>query len=205
MRAVSHLFLARSRAAVFWFLMTCATIISSGYYLQSKIADVRTLPQYVYTGSPDMYYLNPDLDIETPTKMHREQTRMAMETMFHRTPSRLDHQERLPRIFSHEATQGIVKGLIVPQAKNFHENKLHQKVEIGEIIVNIREGQGEATTVATGQLLRTGVSPENTMINETWSVKIFFEWRINPDIEERALYPTLCNSVTFFSMERTFP
>jgi hypothetical protein len=190
---------------VFWFLVTCATIIGSGYYLQSKIADVRMLPQYVYTGSPDMYYLTPDLDIETPTKMHREQTRLAMETMFHRTPSRLDHQERLPRIFGPEATQGIIKGLIVPQAKNFHENKLHQKVEIGEIIVNIREGQGEATTVATGQLMRTGVSPENTMINETWSVKIFFEWRINPDIEERPLYPTLCNSVTFFSMERTFP
>jgi hypothetical protein len=193
MRAVSHLFLARSRAAVFWFLVTCATIIGSGYYLQSKIADVRMLPQYVYTGSPDMYYLTPDLDIETPTKMHREQTRLAMETMFHRTPSRLDHQERLPRIFGPEATQAIIKGLIVPQAKNFHENKLHQKVEIGEIIV------------ATGQLMRTGVSPENTMINETWSVKIFFEWRINPDIEERPLYPTLCNSVTFFSMERTFP
>ncbi|QIF03864.1 hypothetical protein [Roseimicrobium sp. ORNL1] len=205
MRAVSHLFLARSRAAVFWFLVTCATIVGSGYYLQSKIADVRMLPQYVYTGSPDMYYLTPDLDIETPTKMHREQTRLAMETMFHRTPSRLDHQERLPRIFGPEATQGIIKGLIVPQAKNFHENKLHQKVQIGEIIVNIREGQGEATTVATGQLMRTGVSPENTMINETWSVKIFFEWRINPDIEERPLYPTLCNSVTFFSMERTFP
>lgn len=205
MRAVSHLFLARSRAAVFWFLVTCATIIGSGYYLQSKIADVRMLPQYVYTGSPDMYYLTPDLDIETPTKMHREQTRLAMETMFHRTPSRLDHQERLPRIFGADATQAIIKGLIVPQAKNFHENKLHQKVQIGEIIVNIREGQGEATTVATGQLMRTGVSPENTMINETWSVKIFFEWRINPDIEERPLYPTLCNSVTFFSMERTFP
>ena len=205
MRAVSHLFLARSRAAVFWFLVTCATLAGSGYYLQSKIANVRTLPQYVYTGSPDTYYLAPDLDVETPTEMHRAQTRLAMETMFNRQPSRLDNQERLPRLFSYEAAQAIVKGLIVPQAKNFHDNKLHQKVEIGEIIVNIQEGQGEATTVATAQLVRAGVTPDKTMINESWSVKIFFEWRINPDIEERPMYPTLCNSVTFFSMERTFP
>jgi len=204
LRAISHLFLARSRAAVFWFLVTCGSIVGSAYYVQSVAADVRTAPQYVMGDSPDLYYLSPDLDVETPSEMHTANTRMAMETMFNRSPSRLDHEYRLRKLFTPQAQQQIYDGLIKPQAQNFRDSQLHQKVELEDTIVNIQEGKGEATTVATGQLLRTGVVGDSTL-NETWSVKIFFTWKSNPNAEDHALYPTVCDSVTLFSMERIFP
>lgn len=204
MRAISHLFLSRSRYAVFWFLVTCGAIGASGYYVQTVVAEVRTHPQYVMAGLPDFYYLSPDLEVETPTQMHVSQTRLAMETIFHRTPYGLDHQKRLPQLFTEEAIRQIDEGVIRPQAAIFSENHLHQKVEIEEVIVNIQEGRGSATTVATGQLVRAGVIGDSTT-NETWSVKIFFTWEANPDVTGLAMFPTVCNSVSFFSMERTFP
>ncbi len=204
MRAISHLFLARSRAAVFWFLVTCASFAASAYYVQSVAAAERTAPQYVMGDSPDLYYLTPDLDVETPSELHTANTRMAMETMFNRSPSRLDHEYRLTKLFTPQAQKQIFAGLIKPQAESFKENQLHQKVELEDTIVNIQEGKGEATTVATAQLLRTGVVGDSTL-NETWSVKIFFTWKSNPNFEDHALYPTVCDSVTLFSMERIFP
>ena len=204
MRAVTHLFLSRSRGAVFWFLVTCGTIAVTGFYVQNVVAEARTRPQYVMAGSPNLYYLSPDLEVETPTEMHVEQTRLAMETIFNRAPVRLDNPERLVKLFTPEARDQIAEGLIYPQAKIFRDNGLHQKAEIAETVVNIQEGEGTATTVAIGQLIRTGVVAETT-INETWSVKIFFTWQRNPSFEDHSMYPTICNSVTFFSMERTFP
>ncbi len=204
MRAVSHLFLSRSRAAVFWFLVTCGSLGGSAWYVQSLAADVRTRPQYVMGDSPELYYLAPNLDVDTPTEMHSADTRQAMETIFNRSPSHLDNEERLDHLFSPKAAEQIRAGIITPQAERFQEEQLHQKVELEDTIVNIQEGMGEATTVSTAQLIRTGVA-NGTTINETWSVKVFFTWKSNPNLKEHAQYPTICDTVTFFSMERISP
>ena len=204
MKAISHLFLSRSRAAIFWFLVTWGSVGASFYYVQSLVAEVRTKPQYVMAGSPDLYYLAPDLYLETPTDLHVAQTRLAMETIFNRSPSGLDNADRLPLLFTPSAVRQIEERVVVAHSKEFREDQLHQKVEIEQTIVDIQEGQGAATTVATGQLIRTGVSGDR-MINEIWTVKIFFEWERNPNAMELTLLPTVCKSVNFFTMERTFP
>jgi hypothetical protein len=172
--------------------------------VQSVAADVRTKPQYVMGDSPDLYYLDPSLQVDTPTELHKDVTRLAMETIFNRSPSHLDNEDRLNHLFTPQAVQQIQNGVIQPQADNFRDNHLHQKVEMEDTIVNIQEGKGEATTVATGQLIRTGVSGDST-INETWSIKLFFTWKSNPNLDDHAMYPTICDSVTFFSMERISP
>jgi hypothetical protein len=204
MRAVSHLFLARSRAAVFWFLMTCGAIGGSAYYVQTRVEQVRTRYQYVMAGSPDLYYLSPDLNVETPAELHVAQTKLAMETIFNRSPTQPDHEYRLGKLFTDEARSQVVRGVIVPQAREFRDSKFHQKVELGETAVNIQEGEGTATTVATAQLIRVGVTEQRTL-NETWSVRTFFTWRINPNFKDRGMYPTICDSVTFFSTQRISP
>jgi hypothetical protein len=189
---------------VFWFLMTCAAVGGSAYYVQSVAAELRTKPQYVMGNSPDLYYLSPNLEVETQTDLHSAYTREAMETIFNRNPLRLDHEDRLLKLFSSDAIAQIRAGVIAPQAQTFADDHLHQKVEIGDIVVNIQEGMGAANTRATGQLIRTGVSGDST-INETWSITLYFTWKSNPKIEDHAMYPTICDSVTFFSMERISP
>jgi len=189
---------------VFWFLLTCGVIGGGAYYVQSIAADLRTKPQYVMGNSPDLYYLEPDLQVEGQKDLHAYYTRLAMETILNRNPVRLDNEERLGKLFTDEAIAQIQKGVIDSQAQTFAEYHLHQKIEIAEITVNIEEGQGKANTKATGQLIRTGVSGDTT-INETWSIALFFTWKANKNIEDHAMYPTKCDSVTFFSMERISP
>jgi hypothetical protein len=167
-------------------------------------AEVRTRPQYVMGNSPDLYYLAPDLDVDTPTELHAADTRLAMETLFNRSPSHLDREDLLEHLFTAKAIDKIRAGIIEPQAQGFQENQFHQKMELEDTIVNIQEGQGEATTVATAQLIRTGVANGAT-VNETWSVKVFFTWKSNPNLKDHAMYPTVCDTVTFFSMERISP
>ena len=204
MRAVSHLFLSRSRAAVFWFLVTIGVFAFSAFELQKVMAEVRMRPQFVMANSSSLYYLEPDLEVETPTEMHSRQTRLAMETIFNRTPSRLDNQERFAKLFTPEARRTIIDRIITPQFKTFGDNKLHQKVEIEEVIVNIEEGEGVARTVATGQLIRNGVTGDR-IINETWTVRMFFTWHSNPDHDDHGMYPTVCDSIPFDSANKIFP
>lgn len=185
-------------------MVTCATMTASAVYIHDASLKVRTRPRYVFTESPHLRYITPDLKTESLETLHSEQTRLAMETIFNRTPSRLDHLDRARLLFDDEAREHIYQTLLAPQAKTFLDNRFHQKVEIGEVIVNIHEGRGQATTVATGQLVRVG-SNEQLTINETWSVKVFFTWRQNDNPKTRALFPTVCDSVNFFSMERVFP
>jgi hypothetical protein len=184
--------------------MTCSTIGASAYYVQNVVGKVRTRYQYVLADSPNLYYLTPDLKVETPTEMHVAQTRLAMEAIFNRSPTQPDNLSTLNKLFTTEAQGQIMAGVITPQSKDFLENRFHQKVEVAEIAVNIQEGEGIATTVATAQLIRVGVSGTNT-INETWSVRSFFTWKSNPDFKTRAMHPTICDSVTFFSTERISP
>ena len=202
MRAVSHLFIARSRAAIFWFFVTVGSIVGSALYVQSVIADVRTLPQYVMAGSPDLYYLSPTLETENANQMHTAQTRLAMETIFNRNPSGLDHQDRRFKIFAPEANQQVTRSIILPQVMTFQDFQFHQKVEIEKVVVNIQEGMAVATTVANAQLLRTGLV-DNQVVNEIWSATVFFTWTRNPSPRDEGMYPTVCTSVTFFKMERT--
>lgn len=204
MRAVANLFIARSRAAVFWFLVTWTVPVLTGVYVQNLVVNMRTLPQFVMGGLPSFCYQTPDLSAETVQQLHATQTRLAMETIFNRSPSGLDHKERFFHLFKGAAVDTINSEVVIPQVLLFRDTNAFQKVEIERIDVNIQVGQGQATTLAYAQLLRTGVE-DGVVINKAFSVKVFFTWRSNPDPVERSLYPTICDEVTFFSTLQTFP
>ena len=204
MRAVANLFIARSRSAVFWFAVTCVAPLAAGWYVQSVIADVRTLPQFVMTGLPTCHYKTADLEFESMQQMHAIQTRLAMETIFNRSPGGLDHHERRFHLFSDAVNEIINREQVTPQVLFFRDTKSYQKVEIEKIDTNVEEGKGVSSTLAYAQLIRTGM--ENGMfVNKSFSVKVFFEWETNPNPVERPMYPTICTGVTFYSTIQTFP
>ena len=204
MRAVDQLFISRSRAAFFWFTVAWTVPVLAAWYTQSVVANLRTLPQFVMGGLPTFHYQAPDFGTETIQQLHAAQTRLAMETIFNRSPSGLDHQDRRFHLFNDEANKIVNQEVVAPQVLMFRDTNAYQKVEIERIDVNIQVGQGEATTLAFGQLIRTSVE-DNLMVNKAFSVKVFFNWKSNPNPEERALYPTICDEVTFFSTLQTFP
>lgn len=204
MKAVANLFIARSRAAIFWFLVTCAVVVSSAMYVESRIDEVRSNWQFVMAGSSSLYYLDPHLEAENRQELHGAQTRLAMETIYNRGPNGLDHQTRRFNIFSPEANAIINSAVVAPSVLSFRDTQSHQKVEIERINVNLQEGIGESTTLAFGQLVRT--SQENGMfVNRMFNVKVLFTWRANPSPVTRALYPTICSDLQFLSTIQTYP
>jgi hypothetical protein len=204
MKAVANLFIARSRAAIFWFVVTCAVVVGSGVYVESRILTIRSNWQFVMAGSSSLYYLDPNVKTERREDLHAAQTRLAMEAIFNRGPSGLDHQARRFKLFTAEANDTINTAIVAPQVLLFRDTEAHQKVEIEKINVNIQEGVGEATTLAFGQLLRTSTE-EGISINRVYSVKVFFTWKANPSPVDRSLYPTICTDVNFFSTIQTYP
>lgn len=204
MQAVAKLFIARSRAAIFWFTVCVAVVVSSGMYVESRIAQVRTRWQFVMAGSNTLVYLNPDLSSDSREDLHAMQTRMAMETIFNRGPAGLDHQARRFKLFTPDSNDTINAAVVAPQVLMFRDSEAHQKVEIEKIEVNIQEGFGEALTVGYGQLIWTG-KQDGIFINRVYTVKVFFTWKLNPNPTDRALYPTICTDVNFFSTIQTYP
>lgn len=194
MYPVSHLFTARSRAAIIWFLISVGSIIASLNYVQTTIEQARTQPLYVMAGTADVHFISPSLEEskqDARQTLHADQSRLAMETLFNRNPSGLEHSTRRLKLFSLEANRQINQHIIIPQVKPFRDYQIHQKVEIESIVVNLREGQAEADVTATALLFRTGIENGQTL-NQTWSVKVFFSWTRNPDITWRSMYPTQC-------------
>lgn len=201
MRAVSHLFIARSRAAVFWFMFTLVGPVGAGLYVQSVIAKVRTQPQYVMAGSSELYYLTPELEGESRHQSYIAQTRLAMETMFNRNPAGLDNHERRLKLFSMAANQQINAIVLKPYVQTFADCQFHQKVGVERVTVNLGEGFS-AVTVGHGVLLRTGLS-DGQVVNEIWEVQVMLTWDQHTAVRDRGMFPYLCTSVKVLKMERT--
>ena len=204
MKAVANLFIARSRSAIVWFTVTVGVVVCSGAYVQGRIAMMRSLPQYVIVKGLSLFYTDPKYPFETVEGMHSWQTQLAMETIYNRGPEGLDHQNRRFALFNAEAMEVLNTEIVEPQVLMFRDTQANQKVEVGSITVSVQPGRGESTTVATGQVLRTSME-NNVVTNRTFDVKVFFTWTINPNLSERAMFPTQCTSVTFFKTLQTFP
>ena len=205
MRAVANLFISRSRAAIFWFGITCAVPIATGYYVQSVIRDVRTHEKFVMGGLPTFLYQSLDRKSESVQQLHTDQTHLAMETIFNRGPSgSLDNADRRFHLFEKDVNQLIKDQIITPDVLYFRNTKSHQKVEVENVVVNEKAGQGEATTLAYGQLFRTGIE-NGIVVNKSFSVKVFFTWKSNPSLIDHAMYPTICSDLTVFSTIQTCP
>jgi hypothetical protein len=204
MKAVADLFIARSRAAILWFVVAWTGPILAGAYVQSRIAEVRKAPQFVMAGLPSLHYQTPAFTVETVEQLHSAQTRLALETIYNRGPAGLDHADRRFRLFTDEVNDTINQEIIAPNVIRFRDTRTYQKIEVSRIDVNVQVGQGEANTIGYGQLVRTSVE-NGEMVNRTFSVKAFFTWESNPNPRDRALYPTICKEVTFFSTIQTFP
>lgn len=204
MRAVANIFISRSPAAIFWFLVTCAAPLATAWYVQGMIATVRTLPQFVITTLPTFQYMAPDFKSESVQQLHAAQTRLAMETIYNRGPSGLDHSDRRFKLFTDDVLDVINSEIIAPNVLLFRDTNSYQKVEISKIDVVSKEGVGEAITVAKGQLIRAGVEG-GTTVNKSFNVEVHFTWRSNPSLMDHALYPLQCSEVVFFPTTQTFP
>ena len=203
MKPVAHLFIARRRAAIVWFTVCVVTVVSTAVYVHSSITRLRTQPQYVIAGGNQLYSFDPKREISTD-ELYGDMTRMAMETIYNRSPGGFDHQVRRFSLFSPEVDDQFFKQVVAGDFQFFRDNQAHQKVEIGPIEVHRQVGTGEATTIATGQVLQTSVQ-DGRLVNRIFSVQVFFTWLPHPVFSERGMFPEQCTSVDVHYFAQIFP
>lgn len=194
MKNVVDLFVVKDRTAIFWFTMACASIFCSAMYVKTVVAAVMNKPQYVIMDGAGIYYLAPSVEFEQAKDLHEAQTRLAMETLYTRNPTRLVFDERVPRLFVEGALEAVNKEFKT-EAKKFVEEQRTQTVEVDEIKVENRAlPAGYKQTKARARLIRTSVFNGQRKL-EVLHVDGVFLWKMNARLSTNRLFPSACSQV----------
>jgi hypothetical protein len=193
MKNVVDLFIAKDRTALFWFMIACSSMLLSALYAISVISAVRTKPQYVIMDGAGIYYLAPSVEFAQATEMHLAQTRMAMETLYTRTPKTLPLGERLNKMFMKNARE-MVKAELNKEANKFETQKIYQTVEVEQPTLGRIDPNGFIETRATAKLTRRGTFDGKEQTKQ-YTVKAAFGWILNTSMATNGGYPTVCSLV----------
>ena len=187
-------FISKEGIATFWFLSAIGSVIGSGIYVERIAATAGLRPQYVLLSNPDVL---PVIPIEEPTRQAEileELTRLAVDSMFNKTPEGLDDPDRCQRILTPSAWAWLDAQFVAPQRSAFQQRTIHQKVEIESILYRPSAEPGSTSAVVKGQLLRTGVF-EGKIFNEVWSLDTCLVWTRNDCLRDCARYPLAVHEV----------
>jgi hypothetical protein len=196
MKSVVDLFVVKDRTAIFWFTMACVSIVCSALFVKQMLAAIRTKPQYVIMDPNGVYYLAPSVEFEKAKALHVAQTRLAMETLYTRDFDALRFDAREKKLFTPEAIAQIRKDFLIPDAKPFDEQKVHQTVDITEadIYGDKIDPRGLAITYAKARLIRESTFKGQSK-TEYLTVEAYFFWRINTKMADNGYFPTVCYKI----------
>lgn len=138
------------------------------------------------------YYLPKALDFVDAKELHVGSAELVMESLFDRSPSGLDHAERLKRLCERTAYQDAMK-LIRGDYEAFGKKEIHQKVEIQA--VRLLQAEDDSVRVAVeGQLIRSGQF-DGGPFSEVLSVKVRMLLVRNPSMVVNGAFPELLRSL----------
>ena len=196
MKGVSDFFISKDKLAYFWFLVACACVASTAWYVNSIAADGDSRMLYVIMNDQNVMYLDQNLSTEGPKDLFDSQARLALETLLNRGPSGPLNPKRVPKLFTDTALEWVMND-VREQRVDFSSHQFHQMVEVGEIQVLLGE-DGGAITVAMGQLIRVGVDQvESRVINEVYSVNARLVWEPNVNMRDSKLFPFVCREAKY--------
>jgi sulfur carrier protein ThiS len=136
--------------------------------------------------SRDTFYLANLGNFETAQHIHAELARLAVETIFSRSPDGFDDPERLERLFNPATTIELNKDA-ARDAEVFRQQQIHQKIETGQIR-EIEVDNNTALVSVEGQVLRTGMF-NNRIVNDAKKVTVFLRLTVNGDMAHNGRYP----------------
>lgn len=192
MKNVVDLFIVKDRTAIFWFTMACASIFCSAIYVKTVIAAVQKKPQYVIMDGTGVYYLAPSVELEGATELHIAQTRLAMETIYNRTPRGLVFKSRVDRLFTPEGVEKV-NAEFKAEASRFSDEQRTQTVDVYEEprVIKVMPSIGQLVTEAKGRITRSGTF-KGQKKTEILYVTNRFVWKMNARMAHNQLFPTAC-------------
>jgi hypothetical protein len=196
MKPASVIFISKEGLATVFFLIAACAVVGSGFYVQRQSAKAGLRPQFIIMTNPDVISMPPEVDAETMKEIHLSQTRLAMDSIFNKSPSGLDAKDRCHSLLDSDAWDWVQTELVDKQADAFRQGRMHQKVEIGSIELRDLPSQKNATLASVhGQLIRTGVL-DYKLFNEVWEVRAEMIWVPNVNLHTSGRQPTICSRFT---------
>ena len=166
-------------------------------YSERLTATKGLLPQFIGVDLPGFPLQTlPSRRQEDPVaarELRESQTRLLIESIFNKSPSGLDSEERCRKMVSEEVWQWVDEHHVQPQSDAFKDGKIHQKVSIQDIHVLYSEESDITDVEVTGQLIRTGVL-DREIFNQVWSLRANVIWSFNSCLRDCGRHPLLCTS-----------
>ena len=176
----------RLMAAWLWQGLFVLAVIGGYAAVQLTIYQERQRLRFVAMDSRDTFYLANLGNFETAQHIHAELARLAVETIFSRSPDGFDDPERLERLFNPATTIELNKDA-ARDAEVFRQQQIHQKIETGHIR-EIEVNKNTALVSVEGQVLRTGTF-NNRIVNDAKKVTVFLRLTVNGDMAHNGRYP----------------
>jgi hypothetical protein len=173
-------------AAWLWQGLFVLAVIGGYAAVQLTIYQERQRLRFVAMDSRDTFYLANLGNFETAQHIHAEVARLAVETIFSRSPDGFDDPERLERLFNPATTIELNKDA-ARDAAVFRQQQIHQKIETGQIR-EIEVDNNTALVSVEGQVLRTGMF-NNRIVNDAKKVTVFLRLTVNGDMAHNGRYP----------------
>jgi hypothetical protein len=173
-------------AAWLWQGLFVLAVIGGYAAVQLTLYQERQRLRFVAMDSRDTFYLANLGNFETAQHIHAELARLAVETIFSRSPDGFDDPERLERLFNPATTIELNKDA-ARDAEVFRQQQIHQKIETGQIR-EIEVDNNTALISVEGQVLRTGMF-NNGIVNDAKKVTVFLRLTVNGDMAHNGRYP----------------
>lgn len=180
---------------MFWFLVACACLAGTAWYLYGVAALSRGSMLYVPVEKTHVY-LDRSLKPQELNELVDFHTRLTLESFLNRGPKGPLNPERITLLFT---GKGLEQALADRRetAYDFKVRNIHQLMEVGR--VNVQHfSDGTAFTIVEGQIVRISTDPTTKeSIIQSFQVSAELNWARNPSMRDARRFPFVCTEISY--------
>ncbi len=195
MKGVVDIFISKEKLAFFWFAAACACLAVTAWYVYDVAVTSRGSMLYVPIEGSHIY-LDRSLQQQDLDEVVDYHARLAMETFLNRGPKGPLTAERLSLLFTGNGMAQVVKD-VQDSRYDYRARSIHQVMEVGQVRVQ-HFPNGDAETVAQGQIVRVSVDPTSKeAITQSFAVTARLNWERNQNLRDSRRFPFVCNNIEY--------
>lgn len=195
MKGVADIFISKEKLALFWFMVACGCLAITGWYVYDVAVSSRGSMLYVPIEK-SFVYLDRSLQQQDLDELVDYHARLSLETFLNRGPKGALTGERLRLLYAGAGMNQVEKEL-QESYYDFHTRHIHQVMEVGQVRVQ-HFPNGEAETVAQGQLVRVSLDPTtNEAVNQSFAVTARQTWERNQNLRDSRRFPFVCTNIEY--------
>lgn len=202
MKGVTDIFISKEKLAMVWFMIACASLAGTGWYLYDMAVTSRGSMLYVPVENSYVTLDRTDKSLQEREQLIEYHARLALETYLNRGPKGPLTMNRLGLLFHGKGLDDVDQELRETHY-DFDTRKIHQLMEVGPVRVQLfvndkASGNDAAFTLAEGQIVRVSQDPDTKgTVIQSFQVSAEMNWARNPSLRDGRRFPYVCTGITY--------